>query len=81
MTDLEAAWEAVHEAKPEWWFVGQPMELRPGEWVLFAYDPRTARRGVVPHAREWTATAPTEVECVQEMARCLREIAAGRWPA
>ena len=27
------------------------------------------------------ATAATEVECVAEMARCLREIREGRWPA
>jgi hypothetical protein len=80
VTDLEAAWNEVHEARPEWWFVGQPMEFHPGEWHLFAYDPRSARRGVVPHAREWTAIATTEVGCVLELARCFREIVAERWP-
>ena len=30
--------------------------------------------------RGWTAFASTEVECVQEMARCLPEISEGRVP-
>ena len=61
--------------------VRRPADGAPsGEWVLFAYDPRFARRGVVPHAREWTATTTTEVACVLELARCFREIAAGRRP-
>ena len=30
--------------------------------------------------REWTAIGETEVECVLAMARCLREIGAGRVP-
>ena len=29
--------------------------------------------------REWTAVARTEVGVVREMARCLGELAAGRW--
>jgi hypothetical protein len=31
-------------------------------------------------SREWTAVAPTELEVVREMARCLGEISAGRVP-
>ncbi len=31
-------------------------------------------------SREWTAVAPTEVEVVREMARCLKLIGEGRWP-
>jgi len=31
-------------------------------------------------SREWTAVGETEVECVREMARCLREIGNGRVP-
>ncbi len=29
---------------------------------------------------KWTAIGATEVECLVEMARCLREISAGRVP-
>jgi hypothetical protein len=31
-------------------------------------------------SREWAAVGPTEIRCVQEMARCLRELREGRWP-
>lgn len=31
-------------------------------------------------SREWTAVGETEVECVRELARCLREIGEGRPP-
>ena len=31
-------------------------------------------------SREWTAIGATEVDCLLEMARCLREIGAGRAP-
>ena len=31
-------------------------------------------------SREWTAVARSEVGVVREMARCLRELAAGGWP-
>jgi len=48
-------------------------------WVLYAYDP-TERPKVALRQREWQAIAPTEVEAVREMARYLREIAAGRVP-
>lgn len=47
-----------------------------------AYGPRNRR--VKPRIRslgsEWTAVGQTEVECVREMARCLREIGNGRVP-
>ena len=32
------------------------------------------------HAHEWTAVAPTELEVVRELARCLRLIRDGRVP-
>ena len=31
-------------------------------------------------SREWTAVGQTEIECVCEMARCLREISEGGVP-
>ncbi len=31
-------------------------------------------------SREWTAIGATEVDCLLEMARCLRELSAGRVP-
>jgi hypothetical protein len=46
-TDLENAWNDLHEAKPDGWFVGRPSyrdELR--QWEQCAYVPAESRRGV-----------------------------------
>jgi hypothetical protein len=80
VADLEAAWDAVHEATPAGWYVGRPSyhhERR--EWVMYACDP-SERPKVGLRSREWPAVAATEEGVVLEMARCLREIAAGRAP-
>ncbi len=45
----------------------------------YAFDPSEQPK-VGLRSREWTAIAPTEVVVVQEMARCLREMRAGRVP-
>lgn len=46
---------------------------------MHAFDP--AERPVMRHRkREWTAVAQTDEAVLREMARCLREIAAGRVP-
>ena len=48
-------------------------------WEQYAFD--TTEKAVNgKRKREWTAVARSEVEVVREMARCLRELAAGRWP-
>ena len=47
-------------------------------WLLHAYD--RAERPVVARKRLWTAIAESEQAVVREMARCLREINAGREP-
>ena len=41
MTGLEAAWNEIHDAEPDGWFVGQPMyhEHR-REWEQYAFDTR-----------------------------------------
>ncbi len=80
MTDLEDTRDAVHAATPAGWYVGRPSyhdERR--EWVMYAYDP-SERPRVGLRRRERTAVAATEEGAVLEMARCLREIAAGRVP-
>ncbi len=46
---------------------------------MYAFDP-SERPMVGLRSREWTAVAATEEGVVLEMARCLREIAAGRVP-
>ena len=54
---------------------------KPGEWTMYAFDTRERRRRGIGHRTlEWIATATTEAGVVREMARCLREIAEGRWP-
>jgi len=79
-TDLEAAWSELHDAMPSGWFVGRSNfrhDLDTCE--QYAFD--AAEKAVNgKRSREWTAVAPTEVALVREMARCLRELAAGRWP-
>lgn len=82
MTDdkREAAWDDLRTALPAGWWVGSPShhdECR--EWVLYAYVPHE-RPVAGRRQREWLAVAPSEVEVVREMARCIREIAAGRVP-
>lgn len=47
--------------------------------LMYAFDP-SERPTVGLRNREWTAVGQTEVECVREMARCLREIGEGRVP-
>ena len=46
---------------------------------MYAYDRAETPVGG-KRSREWTATGPTELRCVQEMARCLGELREGRWP-
>ena len=58
MTDLEAAWSAVHENTPDGWYVGQPMEHpERNEWSQFAFDP-SETPVVGKRSREWTACGP-----------------------
>jgi hypothetical protein len=85
MTDLEAAWAELDAANATLgWTIGRPSlhdDVRGAEhWEQWAYDPRDKPR-VGKRSREWTATGRTEVDCVREMARCLREIGAGRMPS
>jgi len=46
---------------------------------MYAYDP-SERPKIGQRSREWTAIADSEEGVVREMARCLREIVAGRAP-
>ena len=72
-SDFDEAWNELHDALPRGWTVGRP-----------SYHPErreSLERPVVGvRKREWTAVAGTEEAVVAEMARCLREIAAGRQP-
>lgn len=65
------------------WTVGRPSlhdDVRGAEhWEQWSYDPREKPKAG-KRSREWTAVGRTEVECVREMARCLREISEGRVP-
>lgn len=80
---LEEAWDELHAATPPRWFVGTP-SFNPrrgagGEWSLYAFD-TTERPRAGHRSREWTAVHPTQEGVLREMARCLRELAAGRVP-
>ena len=81
MTDLEAAWYAVHDNTPEGWYVGRPgYEERYHQSSMYAFDP-SEKPVVGKRSREWTAVGRTELECVQVMARRLGELREGRWPS
>jgi hypothetical protein len=83
MTDeeLAAAWSELHEATPAGWFVGRPAyNERRDEWSLYAFD-TTERLKVGRRERKWKSVAPTHARVVREMARCLRELTAGRIPS
>ncbi len=77
--ELYAAWEELHAATLPGWFVVRPGQRHGGQWALYAFDPKE-RAHIGRRSREWTAVGQTEVECVHEMARCLREISEGRVP-
>jgi hypothetical protein len=79
-SDLAAAWEELHAATSAGWYVGTPVHhIERDQWAMYAFD-TTERVKIGQRSREWTAVAPTETLVVREMARCLREIAAGKVP-
>lgn len=80
MAELESAWDEVHAANTMGWQVGRPyLHEERGAWEQYAFDP-SERPEVGKRSREWIAVGRTEVECVREMAYCLRELEDGRWP-
>ena len=79
-TDLDDAWNNLHDAQPPGWFVGQPAydEWRM-VWEQHAFDPsERAKAGV--RSREWTSVAATELEVIRGLMRYLRVIREGRVP-
>jgi hypothetical protein len=79
VTGLEAAWDELHDAKRDGWFVGQPVYIERHRWEQYAFDTRErAKHG--HRSRDWTAVAQSELEVVREMARCLRLIGEGEVP-
>ena len=80
MTDLAAAWDELHDVKPDGWYVGPTThEEHRHESTMYAFDTRErATHG--RRSRESTAVADSELDVVREMARCLRVISGGRWP-
>jgi hypothetical protein len=71
-TDLDDAWNELHDATPTGWYVGRPSyDERRKVWEQYAVDPRE-RAQVGIRSREWTAVGATELEVVRELARCLR---------
>ena len=80
MSELEAAWDEVHAATPPGWQVGRPyLHDERRCWEQYAFLPSGRARGGRPK-KDWIAVGDTEVACVREMARCLRELGADRWP-
>ncbi len=59
--------------------VSREIRRHGGQWAMYAFD-TTEKAHVGRRGREWTAVGETEVACVTEMARCLREISEERVP-
>ena len=80
VTDLAAARDELHDAKPDGLHVGPPTYVEHRKaWEQYALD--TRERPKAGHmSREWTAVAESELEVVREMARCLGLIGEGRAP-
>ncbi len=72
--DVEAAWSEVFDALPAAWSVGRPSyHDERHEWTQYAFD-SFEQPNIGLRSREWTAVGATELECLREMARCLRAI-------
>ena len=79
-TDLDDAWNDLHDAKPDGWYVDRhSYEEGRKRWEQCAFDP-SERAHAGARSREWTAVGPTELEVIHEQARCLRLIREGRVP-
>ncbi len=77
---LEAAWDALHDAKPDGWYVGPPTYIEHRRaWEQYAFDTRE-RADAGRRQRKLTAVGQSELEVVREMGRCLAIIARGEWP-
>jgi hypothetical protein len=80
VTGLHGAWDELVEATLPGWYVGTPVyHVERQQWALYAFD-TTEKAHIGRRSREWTAVAPSEERVILEMARCLREIGAGRAP-
>ena len=75
---LEEAWSAVHDATPR---AGMLAHRRFREyqnrWEMFAFDTNDRGRPGRPRTRQWTAVGASELEVLQEMARCLEVVGRG----
>ena len=80
MSERDDALGELRDSTPRGWWVGLSMQQPDhGEWLLYAYD--LCERPIAgPRARLGRAVAASEVGVIREMARCLREIKAGRVP-
>jgi hypothetical protein len=73
--DLEAAWDAVHEALPAHWRVGLPSFDPAGDglWSVTAVDERSVGRGKAPQSV--TGTGEDETAALRDLDDRLRGIA------
>lgn len=59
--------------------MGRPGQRHGGQRAMYAFD-TTEKAHIGCRSREWSVVGQTEVECVRDMGRCLREISEGRVP-
>ncbi|MFN8623589.1 MAG: hypothetical protein U0869_22850 [Chloroflexota bacterium] len=77
---IAIAWDELRLARAPGWLLGQPIWyphlLRWGQVALWKGEARSDP--LLPRA--WVAVGDTEVDCLREMTRGMRELAQGRWP-
>ena len=81
MTDLEAAWDELHDAKPDGWFVGHA-DVPSSIAASGSSTPSTRGSARRPGTGRGSGrrSPSSELEVVREMARCLRLIGEGQVP-
>ena len=79
-TDLEDAWNDLHDAKPDGWYVGRPSwDDRRKVWEQYAFDPRERARWAIGRGSGRRSRQPSSRSSAR-LARCLRLIREGRVP-
>ena len=80
VTDLEAAWDELHDAKPDGWFVGRRRTTSIAASGSSTPSTRGSARRPGTGRGSGRPSPASELEVVREMARCLRLIGEGKAP-
>ncbi len=63
--ELEEVWDALHDAKPDGWFVGTPVYIERRGWEQYAFDTRERHK----HGRRRGSGRPSRSPSSRRFAR------------